>query len=110
MRCAPPAPWAALPPCFRESRNTPTRLPKLAGWLEVNVPESFTVLELPVAHRCKLRTTNMLERINKEIKRRTRVATLFPNEQAALRLVTAVLVEISEEWETNNNYLTMETN
>ena len=52
----------------------------------------------------------MLERINKEIKRRTRVATLFPNEQAALRLVNAVLVEISEEWETNNNYLTMETN
>lgn len=84
--------------------------PKLAGWLEANVPEALTVLELPAAHRCKLRTTNMLERINKEIKRRTRVATLFPNEQAALRLVTAVLVEISEEWETNHNYLTMETN
>ena len=84
--------------------------PKLAGWLEVNVPEALTVLELPAAHRCKLRTTNMLERINKEIKRRTRVATLFPNEQAALRLVNAVLVEISEEWETNINCLTMETN
>lgn len=84
--------------------------PKLATWLEANVPETLTVLELPAAHRRKLRTTNMLERINKEIKRRTRVATLFPNEQAALRLVTAVLVEISEEWETNNNYLTMETN
>ena len=86
-----------------------TVAPKLAGWLEANVPEALTVLELPVAHRCKLRTTNMLERINKEIKRRTRVATLFPNEQAALRLVNAVLVEISEEWETNINYLTMET-
>jgi transposase-like protein len=78
--------------------------PKLAGWLEANVPEALTVLELPAAHRCKLRTTNMLERINKEIKRRTRVASLFPNEQAALRLVNAVLVEISEEWETNHNY------
>jgi len=83
--------------------------PKLAAWLEANVPEALTVLELPAAHRRKLRTTNMLERINKEIKRRTRVATLFPNEQSALRLVTAVLVEISEEWETNKNYLNMET-
>jgi transposase-like protein len=52
----------------------------------------------------------MLERINKEIKRRTRVATLFPNEQSALRLVTAVLMEISEDWETNRTYLSMETN
>lgn len=83
--------------------------PKLADWLEQNVPEALTVLTLPAAHRRKLRTTNMLERINKEIKRRTRVATLFPNEQSALRLVTAVLVEISEDWETNKTYLTMET-
>ena len=84
--------------------------PKLAAWLEANVPESLTVLRLPAAHRRKLRTTNSLERINKEIKRRTRVATLFPNEQSALRLVTAVLMEISEDWETNRTYLTMETN
>ena len=84
--------------------------PKLAGWLEENVPEALTVLGLPAAHRRKLRTTNMLERINKEIKRRTRVATLFPNEASALRLVTAVLMEISEDWETNRTYLTMETN
>lgn len=84
--------------------------PKLAVWLEANVPESLTVLSLPAAHRRKLRTTNSLERINKEIKRRTRVATLFPNEQSALRLVTAVLMEISEDWETNRTYLTMETN
>ena len=84
--------------------------PKLAAWLEANVPEALTVLGLPAAHRRKLRTTNMLERINKEIKRRTRVATLFPNEQSALRLVTAVLMEISEDWETNRTYLCMETN
>jgi len=83
--------------------------PKLAAWLEANVPEALTVLCLPAAHRRKLRTTNMLERINKEIKRRTRVATLFPNEQSALRLVTAVLMEISEDWETNRTYLNMET-
>lgn len=84
--------------------------PKLADWLEANVPEALTVLSLPPAHRRKLRTTNSLERINKEIKRRTRVATLFPNEASALRLVTAVLMEISEDWETNRNYLSMETN
>ena len=83
--------------------------PKLAAWLEANVPEALTVLSLPAAHRRKLRTTNSLERVNKEIKRRTRVATLFPNEASALRLVTAVLMEISEDWETNRNYLTMET-
>ena len=83
--------------------------PKLAAWLEANVPESLTVLSLPAAHRRKLRTTNSLERINKEIKRRTRVATMFPNEQSALRLVTAVLMEISEDWETNRTYLSRET-
>lgn len=83
--------------------------PKLADWLEANVPEALTVLSLPAAHRRKLRTTNMLERINKEIKRRTRVATLFPNEASALRLVTAVLMEVSEDWETNRTYLNMET-
>lgn len=84
--------------------------PQLATWLEANVPEALTVLSLPAAHRRKLRTTNLLERINKEIKRRTRVATLFPNEASALRLVTAVLMEISEDWETNKTYLNMETN
>jgi transposase-like protein len=72
--------------------------PQLAAWLEVNVPESLTVLKLPEKHRKKLRTTNSLERLNKEIKRRTRVATLFPNEKSLERLVTALLSEISDEW------------
>ena len=49
-----------------------------------------------------MRTTNQLERLNRELKRRTRVATLFPNEASLLRLVTGVLMEISEEWETEN--------
>jgi len=47
----------------------------------------------------RLRTTNMLERLNRELRRRTIVATLFPNEASLLRLVSAVLMEISEEWE-----------
>jgi transposase-like protein len=83
--------------------------PKLAEWMEENVPESFAVFRLPPAHRQRLRTTNMLERINRELKRRTRVATLFPNEASLLRLVTAVLMELSEEWETGKRYLTFET-
>jgi putative transposase len=83
--------------------------PALAAWLEENVPEALTVLGYPPPHRRKLRTTNGLERLNQEIKRRTRVATLFPNEASLLRLVSAVLSEISDEWETQRNYLTMET-
>lgn len=83
--------------------------PKLSAWMEENVPESFAVFRLPPAHRQRLRTTNMLERLNRELKRRTRVATLFPNEASLLRLVTAVLMELSEEWETGKRYLTFET-
>ena len=83
--------------------------PKLAAWLEENVPESLTVFRLPASHRQRLRTTNMLERLNRELKRRTRVATLFPNEASLLRLVTAILIEISEEWETGKRYVTFET-
>ena len=85
-----------------------TTAPRLAEWLEANIPEGLTAFALPSSHRRRLRTTNMLERINREIKRRTRVATLFPNEASALRLVSAVLMEISEEWETNRKYVPME--
>ena len=53
--------------------------------------------ELPETHRRRLRTTNVLERLNREIKRRTRVATLFPNEPSLLRLVTAMVAEVSDE-------------
>ena len=81
--------------------------PKLATWLETDLPEGLAVFGLPAAHRRKMRTTNMLERINKELKRRTRVATLFPNEASTLRLVSAVLSEITEEWETGKIYLNM---
>lgn len=82
--------------------------PRLADWLEHNLPEGLTIFAIPATHRRRLRTTNSLERLNKEIKRRTRVATLFPNEAALLRLASAVLSEISDEWEADRNYLTME--
>ncbi len=84
------------------------KAPKLAEWMEVNIPEGLTVFELPEAHRKRMRTSNPLERINKEIKRRTRVVTIFPNEESCLRLVTAILMEISDEWETGKAYLNME--
>lgn len=85
------------------------KAPRLVAWMEENIPQGLTVFALPTAHRRKLRTTNLLERLNKEIKRRTRVATLFPNEASLLRLVSAVLIETSEEWETGKTYLKMET-
>lgn len=80
--------------------------PRLASWMEDAIPEGLTVLDFPESWRRKLRTTNAQEWINKEIKRRTRVATLFPNEASLLRLVTAVLIEISQEWELGRRYLT----
>jgi transposase-like protein len=83
--------------------------PRLAEWAEKNISEGLTVFQLPRKHQKRMRTSNSIERLNKEIKRRTRVATLFPNEQSLLRLVSAVLSEISEDWETGKVYLNMET-
>jgi putative transposase len=78
---------------------------RLATWLEQNLPEGLTVFAFPAAHRRLLRTTNGLERVNQEIRRRTRVVGIFPNEAACLRLVSAIAMEISEEWETGRAYL-----
>lgn len=83
------------------------RAPKLSAWMEANVADSFTVFAFPPTHRRRLRTSNLMERVSKELKRRTRVATLFPNQASLLRLASAVLMEISEEWETEKTYLGM---
>jgi transposase-like protein len=81
--------------------------PKLANWAEEALPQGFTVFSLPPAHRRRLRTTNLVERLNEEIRRRTRVARLFPNEASCLRLVSAVLMEIAEDWQTaDKRYIT----
>ena len=69
----------------------------------------LTVFDVPREHRRRLRTNNMLERLNREVKRRTRVATLFPNEDSLLRLATAVLMETDEEWQTEKRYLPQST-
>lgn len=84
-----------------------TSHPQLATWAETNLPEGFAVFGLPEAHRVRMRTTNGLERLNKELKRRTRVATLFPNPDSCLRLVSALLAEQDEEWLTAKIYLNM---
>ena len=82
--------------------------PKLVEWAETALPEGFVAFLFPEQHRKKIRTVNMLERINKEIRRRTRVATLFPSTDSCLRLVSAVAMEISDDWQTGRRYLTME--
>jgi transposase-like protein len=66
--------------------------------MDKNLTEGFTIFDFPQNHQKYLRTSNICERLNKEIKRRTRVATIFPNVASCLRLVTAVVLEISEEW------------
>jgi putative transposase len=83
--------------------------PRLATWMEENLPEGLTVFAFPQKHRRLIRTTNGLERLNREIRRRTLVASLFPNEASCLRLVTAVVMEISEDWQTGKRYIKWES-
>lgn len=82
--------------------------PRLSIWLETAIPEGLSVFAFPVPHRRLIRTTNGVERVNKEIRRRTRVVGIFPNEASCLRLVSAILMEISEGWETGKTYLTFD--
>ncbi len=83
------------------------RAPEFSKWLEANIEEGLTVFQFPKEHWKKIRTSNGMERLNREIKRRTRVAVLFPNKESALRLVTGVIFEIHEEWITGRQYLDM---
>jgi transposase-like protein len=78
---------------------------RLAEWIGSNIDESFTVFRLPKVHRQKLRTSNLAERVNKEIRRRTKVVGIFSNEESCLRLVSAILCEIHEEWIQGKRYL-----
>jgi transposase-like protein len=78
---------------------------KLADWIESNLPEGFAIFSFPAGHRNLIRTTNGLERLNHEIRRRTRVVSIFPNKASCLRLVSAILIETSDEWEGGKIYL-----
>ena len=84
-----------------------TDSPKLAQWAEENLPDGFAAFDVPHGQRIRLRTTNGLERINREIKRRTRVASIFPNTASCLRLVSALLAECDEDWMTGKIYLNL---
>jgi putative transposase len=81
---------------------------RLSEWMATNIPEGFTVFSFPGAFRKLLRTTNGVERLHREVRRRARVVSIFPNKASCLRLVSAVLNEISEEWLTGRTYITFE--
>ncbi|MBW4045861.1 MAG: IS256 family transposase, partial [Acidobacteria bacterium] len=83
------------------------KAPKVATLLEEHGEEILGVYALPESHRKRMRTTNMLERQNQELKRRTRVVRVFPNGQSCLRLVSALLIETSQQW-MERLYLRME--
>jgi len=83
------------------------RYPKLTGWVEESIEDTFTFYRLPRQHHKHMKSTNMLERFNKEIKRRTIVVRIFPNEESCLRLIRALAVETHENWLEANRYLNM---
>jgi transposase-like protein len=83
------------------------KYPKLVDWVENNIGETLSFYRLPRAHHKHLKSTNMLERLNEEIKRRTRVVRIFPNETSCLRLVRALCAETHETWLEDSRYLNM---
>lgn len=84
------------------------RYPKLCNWVEENIEETFTFYRWPLAHHKHLKSTNMLERVNEELKRRSHVIRIFPNPESCLRLMRALAVEIHEDWIEQHRYLNME--
>jgi transposase-like protein len=80
--------------------------PRLSRWLEENIPQGLTVMSFAIEHQRRLRTTNLSERVNRELKRRTRVIGIFPNGASLERLATAVLMEMDEDWQSGMRYLT----
>lgn len=84
--------------------------PKVADIIEEGAEETLTILALPEEHRKRLATNNLLERLSQSVKQRTRLVRIFPNRDSLLRLITAVLQEIHEEWITGHRYLNMSKN
>ena len=81
---------------------------RLSTWMATNIPEGLMVFSFPGAFRTLLRTNNCVERLHREVRRRARVVSIFPNQASCLRLVSAVLSEISEEWLTGRTYLNLQ--
>ncbi len=84
------------------------RYPKLCNWVEEHIEETLTFYSWPLAHHKHLKSTNMLERINQELKRRSHVIRIFPNPNSCLRLMRALAAEIHEDWIEQHRYLNME--
>jgi transposase-like protein len=85
-------------------------MPKLAEWMEENIAEGLTIFHFASEHRRRLRTSNIAERVNEEIRRRTRVARIFPSVESCERLVGAIVMEISENWMADPVYLNVAKN
>ena len=85
-----------------------SRYAKLVAWVEENIEETLTFYRLPAQHHKHLKSTNMLERLNEELKRRTHVVRIFPNAASCLRLVRALAVETHENWIEATRYLNMD--
>lgn len=81
---------------------------RLAEWMTTNLPEGLTVFSFPGDHRRLIRTTNSVERLHREVRRRARVVSIFPNQVSCLRLVSAVLNEISDDWVTGRTYISFQ--
>jgi transposase-like protein len=84
------------------------KYPRLTAWVEESIEETFTFFRLPRQHHKHMKSTNMLERLNEEIRRRTYVVRIFPNTESCLRLVRALAVETNENWIEANRYLNMD--
>lgn len=80
------------------------KYPQLTGWVEENIEETLTYFRLPLAHRKYMKSTNMLERLNEEIRRRTYVVRIFPNGESRLRLICPLAVERHEAWLEDHRY------
>jgi transposase-like protein len=84
------------------------KYPRLCAWVEANIEETWTFYRLPRQHHKHLKSTNMLERLNQELKRRTLVVRIFPNEASCIRLIRALAAEVHEDWLEEHRYLNME--
>jgi transposase-like protein len=84
------------------------RWPKLGTLMDESEDDVLAYMSFPAAHRTKLHSTNTLERLNKEVKRRADVVGIFPSEQSIIRLVGAVLLEANDEWQLQHRYLGVE--
>ena len=96
---APPSSWLS---------KWQSKYSRLCDWVEENIEETLTYFRLPLPHHKHMKSTNMLERLNPELKRRTHVVRLFPNAESCLRLVRALAVETHENWLEGTRYLNMD--